>query len=104
MNVKVLSINPAKEIRTFDVVVLIGVEQHQFTMTVETDIIAHQEIQVTNGDEHFLKTFKFNQRVALGISKLVSKVYNGQAVELPADIGEFYPKEIASYGSRISKK
>lgn len=97
MNVKVISIEPKKEIGTFDVVVLIGTEQHHFTMTVLTDIIAGREIQVTNGDKHFSETFKFHQMIALKISKLVSKVYNNQAVELPLDVDESYYKEIAAY-------
>ena len=33
--------------------------------------------------------FKFNQIVATDISKLVSKVRNGEVVKLPIDVGEF---------------
>jgi len=35
--------------------------------------------------------------IALKISKLVSKVYNNQAVELPIDVDESYYKELAYY-------
>ncbi len=97
MNVKVLSIEPAKETGTFDVLVSMDTDEHKFTMTVETHIVSDKGIQVTNGDKHFSQTFKFHQMIALKISKLVSKVYNNQAVELPADIDESYHKELASY-------
>lgn len=97
MNVKVLSIEPRKETRIFDVLVLIGTEQHKFTMTVDSHLVANKEIQVTNGDKHFSETFKFHQMIALKISKLVSKAYNNQAVELPIDVDESYYKEIAAY-------
>lgn len=94
MNVKVLAIEPAKELRTFYVTVLIGEDKHQFTMTVQLDTIANQEIQIINSDQQFLKTFKFNQVLAADISKLVFRVYNNQAVKLPADMGELYSGEI----------
>ena len=99
MNVKVLSIEPKKEIGTFDVVVLIDREHHHFTITILTDIIAGREVQVTNGDKHFSQMFKFDQMIALKISKLVSKVYNNQAIELPIDVDESYYKTIPLYAS-----
>ena len=99
MNVKVLSIEPKKEIGRFDVVVLIDTDQHHFTMTVLTDIVAGREIQVTNGDKHFSQMFKFHQMIALKISKLVSKVYNNQTIELPLDVDESYYKNIPLYAS-----
>lgn len=94
MNVKVLSIKPAKELRNFQVTVLIGEDKYQFTMAVELDTIANQEIQIINSDENFLKTFQFHQGLAADISKLVFQIYNNQFVSLPADIGEFYLGEI----------
>jgi len=42
MNVKVLSIEPKKEIGTFDVLVLIDTDEHQFKMTVDSHIVARQ--------------------------------------------------------------
>lgn len=99
MNVKVLSIEPAKETGTFDVLVLIDPDEHKFKMTVDSHIVAGKEIQVTNGDKHFSEAFKFHQMIALKISKLVSKVYNNQPVELPIDVDESYYKEIALYAS-----
>lgn len=56
-------------------------------MKVKSFTVANQQIQVTNGDDNFSKIFRFNQIVASDICKLVSKVYNNQAVELPVDLG-----------------
>ncbi|MUG99723.1 hypothetical protein F7734_48560 [Scytonema sp. UIC 10036] len=88
MNVKVLSIEPTQEFKTFYVTVVIGEDICQFTMTVETDTIANQNIQILNSDENFLKTFQFNQKLAADISNLVFLVYNHQPIKLPVDMGE----------------
>ncbi|MBC6479910.1 MAG: hypothetical protein GDA56_21145 [Hormoscilla sp. GM7CHS1pb] len=74
MNVQVLAISPTSQFNAYDVKVNISEEQHDFRMTVKIVSVAGREIQVTNGDEKFLETFRFNQMVALEISKLVSKV------------------------------
>ena len=96
MNLEVLAIEPTLEIGTFNLLVLVGEEQHKFTMKVESFTVANQEIQVTSGDDHFSQFFRFNQIVASNVSKLVSKVYNNQAVELPENIGEFYSSKLKS--------
>lgn len=93
MNIQLVAIKSTQEKETFNVVVLIGEEQHKFTMKVKSFTVANQEIQVTNGDDNFSKIFRFNQIVASDICKLVSKVYNNQAVKLPADMG-LYSGEI----------
>ena len=89
MKVKVFSIEPTSEKGRFQVTLLIGQGQHKFAMTVESFLVGDRELQVTNGDRDFRETFKFNQIVATDISKLVSKVRNGEVVKLPIDVGEF---------------
>jgi hypothetical protein len=88
MTVKVLSIEPTPEKGRLQVILLIGQQRHKFAMTVESFLVGDRELQVTNGDRDFRETFKFNQIVAIDISKLVSKVYNGEVVKLPTDVGE----------------
>jgi len=88
MNVQVLAISPTSQCNAYDVKVNISEEQQDFRMTVKIVSVAGREIQVTNGDEKFLETFRLNQRVALEISKLVSKVYNNEDVKLPAAIAD----------------
>jgi len=87
MNVQLLSIKPTQNWGKFNIRVKIGTDLHQFTMTVKITPIADYPIQVTQGDDSFLNVFKFNPIVALKISKLVTKFYNHQAVELPANVG-----------------
>ncbi len=96
MKVQVLSLKAAQDLKTFDVAVLIGTELYEFQIAIDLDKIAGREIQIINGDENFSEIFRFNQRVANNICKLVSKVYNHQAFELPAEIGEFYSDKIES--------
>lgn len=81
--------DPEREISTFDVFVLIGTEQHSFTLAVDLDLISNRPIQIVNTDAHFEKTFKYNLKLNQDISHLVSQIYNHQLVELPADLGEF---------------
>lgn len=94
MKVHVLSIAPANQPSAFDVILLIGTEQLQFTITVDIDQIGDREIQITHGDRDFSETFRFNQKVASDICKLVSTVYNHQSVSVPLYVGEFYRDQI----------
>ncbi|MCP2730066.1 hypothetical protein [Limnofasciculus baicalensis] len=96
MNVQLLSIEPTEEWGTFDIRVKIGIEPHKFTMKVKTTPITNHQIQVTHGDNNFLKTFKFSPMIALKISKLVSQFHNHQTVELPANIGGLLSGELSS--------
>ena len=87
MNVTVFSIQPSStNSENFHVAASIGTEQHQFTMTVETNTIAGEKIPVIKGDKHFCQMFRFNQDVAIALYKLVSKVNQGQSVELPLQL------------------
>ena len=95
MNVKVLSIKPSRNSENFQVTAyIIGTERHEFTMTVETDTIAGEKINLIKGDKNFCHIFRFNQNVAIALYELVSKVNRGQSVELPAEIGNFAALEI----------
>lgn len=91
MNVKILSIKPTQTPKIFDIIILIETKQYHFSITVELDTIVDREIQIIHGDEYFSDTFRFNQLIASNICKLVAKVYNSEPVELPGEIGEFYP-------------
>lgn len=93
MNVKVLSIE-RRDSENFQVTACIGTERHQFTMTVETDTIAGQKINLIKADKHFCQIFKFNQDVAIALYELISKFNRGQSVELPAEIGNLATQEI----------
>ena len=86
MNVRVFSIEPSRDANSYDAIVNIGEERHEFKLAVKTVLVADRAIQVTNGDEHFLATFRGNPAAALEISNLVSKVHNNEAIELPADV------------------
>jgi hypothetical protein len=95
MNVQILSIEPAKEKDTFNIVVLIGNQQHSFTMKGEKNIIANRELYAIMGDQDFWQIFKFRQDLAQEVYTLTAKVYNGEKVELPTVIGAFSPLSVS---------
>lgn len=93
MNTKVISIESGEKLapHQLHVTIITGNERHKFTFTVETSIVGDRQIEGVRGDEHFLSVFRFNQNLGVEIYKLVSNIYNGQMVEFPVDIGDFYP-------------
>lgn len=90
MNAKVLSIELTEITGLFKVVVSIGENCHEFTMTAETDKMGDRNINLINGDEKFWELFRFNQHLAQSLYQLTAKTYNGEAIAFPQDIGQFY--------------
>ena len=89
MNIKVLSIEPARELGTFKTIVLLDREQHQFTMTAETVAASGQTIPLIKGDSHFCKTFRWNQEASIKLYKLLSQFNRGDSLEFPINLGDF---------------
>jgi len=94
MNVDILSIKPDSETGKFNVILFIGQEQHNFTVTIETVTVADRDLDVINGDLSFSNLFKFSQDLECKVCKLVEQVHKKDSVELPVFIGEFYPAEV----------
>ncbi|MEZ2232822.1 hypothetical protein [Microcoleus sp.] len=88
MNITVLSIEPASELGTFNTIVLLDREQHQFTMTAETAEASGQTIPLIKGDSHFCKTFRWNQEASVKLYKLVSQFNRGDSLEFPINLGD----------------
>lgn len=95
MKVKLLSIKPAPEPNSHEVLLSIGEEMQIFTFTTKVNQLGNNQLQTTQAEPRFSQVFKFNQRVALNVSKLVVKFYNQEVVELPADVGDFVTPEEA---------
>lgn len=95
MKVTVLSIQPALEDTSHEVLLSIGADMHKFLFTTEVNKVGDKLLHTTDGDRNFSEVFKFNQRVAMNVSKLVVKFYNKEIVELPADVGNFVTAEEA---------
>jgi len=89
MNIKVLSIEPARELGTFNMIVLLDREQHQFTMTIEIAQASGQTFPLIKGDRHFCKTFRWNQEASVKLYKLLSQFNQGEFIEFPINIGDF---------------
>ncbi len=95
MKVTVLSIQPALEDIAHEVLLSIGADMHKFLFTTEVNKVGDKLLHTTDGDRSFSEVFKFNQRVAMNVCKLVVKFYNKEIVELPADVGNFVTAEEA---------
>ncbi|NET58637.1 MAG: hypothetical protein F6K47_21525 [Symploca sp. SIO2E6] len=87
MKVRVLSIKPIQELNSHEVLLSIDEDRQIFKFTTEVNQVGGRQLQTTQGEQRFSDCFRFNQRVAMNISKLVVKFYNKEAVELPADVG-----------------
>ena len=88
MNLQVLNISPIKHSHTFQVVI-IGLTQQKFTMTVETDYINNQPLQIIQGDDHFHTFFQWHRELAEKVYALVHQVSNQQKLDFPISLGEF---------------
>jgi hypothetical protein len=97
MNIKVLSIEPANELGTFNMIVLLDQEQHQFTMTAETAKASGQTLPLIKGDRHFCKTFRWNQEASVKLYQLLSQFNQGYSIQFPINIGDFEFIEIERY-------
>ena len=95
MKVKVLSIEPAQQLNSHEVLLSIDGDRQIFQFTTEVNQVGDRRVQTTHGDRKFSTLFRFNQRVAMNITKLVVIFYNREVVELPADVGNFVTTEEA---------
>ncbi|MEG4456787.1 hypothetical protein [Microcoleus sp. N9_A1] len=104
MNITVLSIEPASELGTFNTIVLLDREQHQFTMTAETAQASGQAIPLIKGDVHFCQTFKWNQEASVKLYKLLSQFNRGDCLEFPINLGDFEFLEIERFSLKKEVK
>ncbi|MGL5059600.1 MAG: hypothetical protein ACRC62_06425 [Microcoleus sp.] len=95
MKVQVLSAKPAIAPNIHEVLLSVGTETRKFIFTTEVNRVGEHLIQNTRGDRTFSEIFKFNQRVAMNVTNLVVKCYNGETVNFPADVGIFVTPEAA---------
>ena len=96
MNVTILAIEPGKEADSLDVLMSIGEEQRCFKFVRQFDMIGDRKVQTVNHDDSFWENFKFNQHIVFTVTHFVLRKYQGEALELPADIGDFGTPEEAS--------
>ncbi|NJL68921.1 MAG: hypothetical protein HC894_23810 [Microcoleus sp. SM1_3_4] len=72
----------------------VGTERKNY-FTTEVNRVGEHLLQTTRGDRSFSEFFKFNQRVAMNVTDLVVKCYNGESVNFPTDVGIFVTPETA---------
>jgi hypothetical protein len=89
VNLRVLNILPNPQNNTCQVMVEIERVQHQFTMTVETDHLGNQPIQIIQGDDKFHALFQWHRELAQKVYELVAQVYNQKHLDFPMILGNF---------------
>lgn len=71
------------------VVVLLGDVTKQFIFTVKQTQIGNHTLLTFVEDTNFSNTFKFNDHIAIEITNLVKKVYQGEIITFPIAVGDF---------------
>ena len=105
MNVKILAIEPGKEADSLDVLMSIGEEQRCFRFVRQFDTIGDRKVQTVNHDDSFWENFKFNQHIVFTVTHFVLRKCQGEALELPADIGDFgLPEEAIAQQKPFPKR
>lgn len=103
MNTTVLSIQPVEGTNDFIVLMSIDAAQEQFTFTIDQP--SQEPFVVVGGDIRFGKFFRFNQHIAIEVSKLVGEIYQGKPVEFPVDVGDFgTPEEAIALQKPLQKR
>lgn len=103
MNTTVISIRAIEETDEFRVLMAIDGKPEEFTFKVEKP--KQDPFAVVGGDIRFCKFFRFNQHIAIEVTNLVGKIYQGQPVELPVDVSPFAtPKEALALQKTFEKQ
>ena len=89
MKTQIKTIEPISNSDSLNVVLLMDQKQHSFTFSRQFDQIGNKELQIITYDREFGETFKFNQHISGEVMNLVKRVYRGESVELPKEVGEF---------------
>ena len=97
MNTKVISINKIEtplnsEKNQFDeleVVIFLDEITIKFRFTVKTSQINDRTLLTFIEDVDFSHTFRFNDHIAVEITNLVKKVYQGENINFPINVGDF---------------
>ncbi len=79
MKTSVLLIQPIEGTNEFKVLMLIGDDRQQFTLTVEQS--KQESFAVIGGDIDFCKFFRFNQHISAKVGDLVGQVARGKIIE-----------------------
>ena len=90
---KVLAI-AEKTSDTLEVAMSVGNERYQFIFQIERDADDPKFTSLLE-DRQFSQLFKFNAPISSQVIRLIAQVINGEKVEFPIEVGEFYPPEQA---------
>ncbi len=89
MKTQVLNIKPIPNSDSLDVVLEIDSKRHCFTFSRQFDQIDEKELQIITYEPAFGELFQFNQHVVGEVMNLVKRVYGGEKVKFPKEVGDF---------------
>ncbi len=78
-----------------EVVLLLGEVTKYFMFTVKKTQISNRTLLTFVEDANFSHTFRFNDHIAIEITNLVKKVYQGEMIAFPLAVGDFGTAEEA---------
>lgn len=79
---------------SLEVAMSLGNQRYTFLFGMERDPIEPQFISLLE-DREFSRLFKFNAPIVGQVFRLISRVHNGEKVQFPVKVGEFYTREEA---------
>ena len=90
MKTQVVSItNSQNQFDEFEIVVLLGEITQQFRFTVKKSKVKDRILLTFIEDANFAETFRFNDHLAIAITNLVKKVYQGENISFPINVGDY---------------
>lgn len=95
MTVKLVAIKPGVETNCWDVVLDIANQLVEFSFVRQSIAIGQRMGWVLTGEPRFYEMFQFNQHITAQVNLLLRQVIQGQALELPLELGVFYTPEQA---------
>jgi hypothetical protein len=78
-----------------EVVVLLGEVTKQFIFTVKKTVLGNRTLLTFVEDTNFSNTFRFNDHIAIEITNLVKRTYQGEIITFPIVVGDFGTAEEA---------
>ena len=90
MKTQIVSItNLQNQFNELEIVVLLGETNQQFRFTVKKSKIEDRILLTFIEDANFAETFRFNDHLAIAITNLVKKVYQGENINFPINVGDY---------------
>lgn len=72
-----------------EILVLLGEISRQYRFIVKKNQIKDSTLLTFVEDQDFSETFRFNDHIAIEITNLVKKFYQGEKIDFPINLGDY---------------